>query len=295
MANRIGIRGRDIDLYVKFTDQGGEAINADSTPKVTITDSDGTVWRTSSSSGISLYENPGIYKLTYSIPDNCADGYVVDLWTAEIGNETISSSFLFYVSSSAQIEDIEKPEYEPGDDVDFEFTQAEVQGLNVLLKILGKRLKNSGTRKVSDGNGGFTDSTCNVFSVDEMTCFLVNSLSEFNQIPHFTSFTFADPSIYGIFADVIIQGAVILALAAQALIEKGREFTVTDNGISFQPPAVSELLNNQYTAQLADYKEKVKFIKCNLKPSPVGLGTFRVSAMSPAYTRLRHLRAKQLI
>ncbi len=124
---------------------------------------------------------------------------------------------------------------------------------------------------------------------------MVNGLSEFNQIPHFTNFTFADPRIQTIFADVIIQGAVILALAAQALIEKGREFVITDNGVTYQPPQVAELLNNQYGQQLADYKEKVKYIKANMKPDPLGLGTFRVTAISPNYLRLRHLRQRQII
>jgi hypothetical protein len=124
---------------------------------------------------------------------------------------------------------------------------------------------------------------------------LVNGLSEFNQIPHFTSFHFSDPAIYGIFADVIVQGAVILALAAQSLIERGREFTITDNGITYQPPQISEILNNQYGQQLADYKEKVKFIKCNLKPAPLGLGGFTLQGISPNLTRLRHLRERQII
>ena len=123
----------------------------------------------------------------------------------------------------------------------------------------------------------------------------MNSLSSFNQIPHFTRFTFADPQIYVIFADVIIQGAVLLALAAQALIERGREFTLNDNGVTYQPPQISELLNTEYTTQLANYTEKLKVIKCNLKPHPLGLGSFRCNSVAPAFMRLRHLREHQII
>ena len=139
------------------------------------------------------------------------------------------------------------------------------------------------------------DRDCAVFSNDELVAFLVSSLSEFNQFPHFTQFKFTDPQITGIFTDIILQGAQLLAYSAQAIIERGREFNFTDNGITFQMPAISEILNNQYTTQLADYKEKLKAIKYSLKPAPLGLGSFRVLSVSPAYLRLRHLRSRQLI
>jgi len=92
------------------------------------------------------------------------------------------------------------------------------------------------------GVGGYTEVPCVIFTTDELTCFLINSLSEFNQWPHFTNFTFADVQIQDLFADIIIQGAVLLALAAQTLIEKGREFSITDNGVTYQPPQVSDIL-----------------------------------------------------
>jgi hypothetical protein len=245
LSNRVGIKGRNIDLFVRFVDQFNDPINADHTPKVTIIDSNGTIRQSSSSAGISLFEDPGIYKLTYAIPENAPDAYWTDSWEAEIGTESITTNFSFLVSSTATILETTEPDYQPGDEIDFEFTHAEIDGLNVLLKILKRRLKSSGTRMVPDGAGGYVSSVCNVFNDDELTCFLVSSLSDFNSTPHITSYMFGDPAIYGVFADIIIHGANLLALAAQALIEKGREFVVTDNGISFQPPAVSEILNSQ--------------------------------------------------
>lgn len=291
----LGIKGRIVDLYVKFLDAAGNAANTDDTPTVSITDAGGTLLQDYSNVGISLFESPGIYKLSYNIPYTANDGYALATWTANIGADTVTSAFLFLITSSGSVAAIDEPTFVPGDDIAFEFSQEEVHGLNLLMKILRIRLKNDGTRQVPDGVGGYTSQACSIFSNEELTCFLVNSLSEFNQIPHFSNFTFADPNVYGIFADVILQGAVLLALAAQALIEKGREFVITDNGLTFQPPAVSELLNTQYTAQLADYKEKVKYIKCSLKPTPLGLGCARPSAVAPAYLRLRHLRSRQII
>ena len=296
MAYRIGIPNQYIDLYVRFVDAAGNPANTDDTPTVTIYDSEGSLKRSSSSSGVGLIDDgeAGLYHLSWEIPANSIDGYYTDTWTAEIGNTSVSNTFSFRVISSGTITQVDEPVFEPGDDVEWDFTQDESYGINILLKLLKPRLKNDGTRKIRDGNT-YTEVACSIFTDDELIAFLVNSLSEFNQFPHFTNYNFNDPQIYGIFADIIVQGAALLAMAAQALIERGREFNITDNGVTFAAPAVSEILNAQYTTQLADYKDKLKNIKYSLKPGPISLGTFRCSAMAPAYLRLRHLRQRQII
>ena len=292
----MGIRGRTVNLFVRFVDAAGNPVNADSTPQVEVSDSAGTVRRTLSNMGVGLEDDnqPGLYRFTYEIPENAPDGYWVDRWVASIGNETVENEFEFLVITAGTIQEGDEPIFEPGDEVPWDFTKEEVYGINILLRILKYRLKSSGKRKIRDGNV-YTEAQCNVFSDVELISFLVNSLSSFNQYPHFTQFKFSDPQIYELFADVILQGAVVLALAAQALIEKGREFSITDNGVTYQPPAISDILNTQYSAQLQDYKEKLKAIKTNLKPSPRGLGTFRVTAVNPNFLRLRHLRERQIL
>jgi len=299
MAERFGIRGRDIELYVQFADAAGSLTNTDDTPTVAVYDSNGTLRQMATNMNVGLSNDPGVYVFTYEIPLSGPDGYWTDVWSSKIGDEVITNTFQFYVSSAGTATESAESVFYPGDGADselpFVFTKDEAHGVNILLKLVKPRLKNDGVRKVPDGAGGYASVACTIFTDAELIAFLVNSLSEFNQIPHFSSFLFSDPQIYTIFADVMVQGAVLLALAAQALIEKGREFVITDNGVTYQPPAISEMLNSQYTAQLADYKEKVKFIKCNLKPSPRGLGTFRTTSTSPAYLRLRHLRERQVM
>lgn len=293
--SRSGIRGRIIELYVLFIDPAGNPVNADSTPKVEITDSNGTIRQTLTKSGVSLVDDPGLYLLSFEIPLTGPDGYWNDRWVAVIGGETVENTFEFLVLEGGSVAFTKAPNNVPGDAFEFSFTKEEIVGVNRLLSVLKKRLKSDGTVKVPDGQGGFTDESCPIFSDNELICFLVNGLSEFNQYPHFTGFTFADVQIQDLFMDIIVQGAVILALAAQALIEKGREFSITDNGVTYQPPQVSEMLNSQYSAQLQDYKEKLKMIKSSLKPGPLGLGTFRVTSINPNFLRLRHLRERQII
>ena len=293
-VNRVVVRGHTVDLYVRFLNPLGESVNADDIPKVEIRDSGETVRQSLTNIGISLADDPGLYRFSYEVPLTAPDGYWLDRWVAVIGNETVEHEFEFQVLSAGSMEEALAPEHEPGDDFDFNFTKEEVCNINKLLKILKKRLKSDGLVKVRDGAGYVTES-CPIFSDNELICFLINSLSEFNQTPHFTKFTFSDDQFCMQFADILIQGAVILALAAQALIEKGREFVITDNGVSYQPPAVSEILNSQYTTQMTAYREKLKFIKVNMKPGPMGLGTFRVTSVNPNFLRLRHLRARQIL
>jgi hypothetical protein len=101
--------------------------------------------------------------------------------------------------------------------------------------------------------------------------------------------------IYKRFGHIIVEGAFILATAAQMLIEAGREFTITDNGVSMNPPPLSATLNNELGHFVQRHTEMLKYIKNSIKPHPTGFGGFRVLAISPNYLRLRHLRQRRII
>lgn len=297
MANRIAVAGREVKLYAQFYDTAGNPTNADQTPTVAIYDSNGTLKQSATNVGITLEHDPGLYSFSWIVPFSFSDSdaYGIDTWSAKIGNETITASFEFLVLKAGSIEESDKPKPYPGDDYTFDFTEEEVEGVNKLLKVLKRRLKSSGTRKVPDGAGGYMEVECPVFSDDELICFLINGLSEFNQTPHVSNFTFAHQQIQDIYLDIVVQGAALVGMSAQALIERGREFTMTDSGVSFSPPAISEILNTQYSAQLSDYRAKLIAIKTSIKPHPRGLGTVRLTSVAPAYTRLRHLRERGVI
>ena len=296
---RSGIKGRQVTLYAKFVDQVDNPSTTDDTPTVKVTDPNGTVQLSATNIYTSaITDTPGLYSFTYDIPLDAPDGYHTDTWSAKIGGETVTASFEFLVKDGGAVELDGAPDYSvDSSSISFSFQKCEADAISYLAKILKKRLKNDGTVKVEDpiGSGVYTNKSCSVFSDDELICFLINGLNEFNQWPHFTNFGFCDAEITGIFSDIVIQGAYLVAVAAQSLIEKGREFSITDNGVTYQPPMISEILTTQYNAQLGYYKEKLKMIKTSLKPSPKSLGTFRVTAVNPNYLRLRHLRERQII
>lgn len=166
-------------------------------------------------------------------------------------------------------------------------SQREVLVLNDLLCLLRTQLKDN--FKDKDGN------TCRAFELGELLCFLEASLSEFNGTPMFTNFTWDNIDL-ALFRYILVEGAVLLALKAQAILEAGREFNINDNGVSFQPPPISGTMLQVWNGMYATYVQKLNFVKANMKPIPSTIGVFSSAVNnSPQFLRLRHLRQRRII
>ena len=137
------------------------------------------------------------------------------------------------------------------------------------------------------------DPQCWAFSEDEIDMQLEVALSDFNSAPTFTYWTW--DTIPDIYLSTIVLGAQIFALYAQGLLEAGREFTITDQGIMFQPPQISNYIQTMASTLLATYTAQRDAIKANIKPQPAAIGTFRVLSLMPTLARLRHLREKRIV
>ena len=119
---------------------------------------------------------------------------------------------------------------------------------------------------------------CNIFSTDQLVTFIVTALEEFNAIPHFTSFTFDDTEIITNFYSIFVQGAVIQALMSKALIEKGREIALQDNGVSVTFSSVADMLVNQANTEMTNFTDKVTRIKASMKPRGLSLGVMSLTS-----------------
>ena len=304
---RVVPAGQAINLEILYKDAAGHEIMTDATPRIRITDPDGVVIHALSSDFVAIV-GVGRYRYTYIVPAGSTAGDWNDFWVASIGGTQLAQEFTFEVISGGTVEAIEDPDL--GDSAIInECTENEIININCLLDLLKRRLKNTGVRFVRDqfgsvvydGYGEPLTEQCNVFTDAELITFLRASLSEFNSIPHFTSFTFADIDFCecsdGRFGHTIATGATLLAMGAQMLIEKGREFVITDNGVSFQPPAVSDILNSQFGTLLSAYREDLRFIKNQFKPAPQGMGTIYglYNMINPRLRALRHFRQRQII
>lgn len=294
------IRGENLELSIQYYGIDGLPSDADSTPQIRIADPDGNIVVASTSTGV-VRADIGLYVYTYSVGSSVEKGLWTDTWSAQVAEATLSNEFKFLVADEASAV---SGAARLGDEVEFDFSEAELTGLNILLKYLKARVQSDGQKPsrdqygafIYDGYGELVMEDCNVFSDEILACFLCSALSEFNMVPFFTSFSFADEIIYKTFSHAIVEGATILALSSQALVEKGRDFTISDGGISYQPPALGDFLVTNYNNFLSSYRERLKFIKNSIRPGPASYGTYtNLSSGAPAFTRLRHLRSRRII
>lgn len=284
-----------VNLTVQFKDQYGNPINTDSFPTISIVQPSGLVALLPTSVGVQQL-GTGNYVYTFTVPINGPYGVFNDIWVGYINGYRVETTFSFVVTHT-QIPSVNTDGYvHLGDDPGFHYSQCAIINVNKLIKSLRARLNSAGKARSSDAYGNTTYVDCDIFSVDMLTTFIATALWDFNQVPYFTFFRFDDDDFVDQFGEVLVEGATLYALASIALIERGREFQLTDNGLNFNPPTVSELLQTQYSTLLSHYWEKLKYIKNSLRPGPRGLGVFSMnSAINPAFARLRHLRARRLI
>ena len=284
--------GEIIQLQATFFGTNGQPIDLDTYPQISIQQPSGNVIFPFTSMGVSRVAE-GVYNFDYTVDVNPSYGVWFDHWKGMIGGYTIQQSFNFVIQLT-QMPAVNTDGFmHLGDDVPWNFSQNAICNINKLIKYLKARLNSSGKAVSKDEYGNKILIDCDIYTVDQLTAFLWGSLSAFNQIPHFTEFTFDDSNIIDMFTEVLVQHATIYALASKALIERGREYNITDNGVSVVIPTVSELLNSQWGTELTNWNEKVKLIKQNMKPSPVAIGS-ATNVQNPLFRRLRSLRERKI-
>jgi hypothetical protein len=284
-----------VNLTVQFKDGTGAPVDMDSFPQISIIQPSGLVALAPTSAGVARVST-GKYSFIFTVPINGPYGVFTDVWTGYINGYRVESTFNFVVAHT-QLPAINTDGYvHLGDDPGFNYSQLAIKNINKLIKSLRARLNSAGKARSQDSYGNVQYVDCDIFSVDMLTTFLATALWDFNQVPYFTFFQFDETDFVEQFGEILVEGATLQALASKALIERGREFQITDNGLNFNPPSVSELMSTQYSTLLTHYWEKLKYVKNSLRPAPKGLGTFSMnSGVNPAYARLRHLRARRLV
>jgi len=280
-----------INLTVLFKDQMGNPIDTDSFPKISIVQPSGGIFLAPTSVGVSRLDT-GKYGYTLTIPYAGPYGAWNDIWVGFINGFRVETTFSFVVSGT-QIPSINTDGYAHlGDLIGLNYSQNAIKNINILIRMLKARLNSSGKALSKDKYGNDIYVNCDIYTIDTLVSFLAMALIEFNAIPYFTHFTFEDDHFISQFGTVLVQCATLFALSSMSLLERGREYNFTDNGISFVPPTVSELMTTQHSAELANYWEKIKLIKNSLRPAPIGLGTWSATGgRNTAYARLRHLRS----
>lgn len=299
------VQGQEVLLEIQFLNACGDKVAADETPLIRIRDMDGTVVLDYTDEDVK-HAGDGLYQYTFRVPSDGELGPWMDDWSTIIDEADFDTTLIFTVTSpdTSLSANTGPGKVALADDVVFDFSDEEIMGINILLKLLKSRLRSNGEKPVRDefgafvldGYGNIVTEECDLFDDEILVAFLCQALSEFNMVPFFTAYSFADQIIQTLFSAAIVEGAYIFALASQSLVEKGRDFTITDGGVSYQPPQLGDFLQSTYSTWLTSYRERLKFIKNSIRPGPVGFGTYtNFSSAAPAFTRLRHLRARRII
>jgi hypothetical protein len=298
---QIAMPGDTLQLLTQFRDPlTGAPVDLVSFPQYSIEQPSGNIiapWRS-----VGVYRlGVGLYGLDFPIDPHPPIGVWSDHWRGVSlnGNNAIDGYNLYndhnFVVHMTQMPASNSDGYVSlGDEPGFDFSQNATKNLNRLLWILKQRLNSSGKALMKDEQGNEQLVDCDIYTIPQLITFLIASMSAFNMIPHFTNYSYEDTDFIGTFGEILVRHALIYALASKALIERGREFQITDNGVSFQPPGVSDILSTQYSNEYTQWKDHVDLIKKNFKPSPLGLGTLRPMAASPQYLRLRHLKSRSV-
>ena len=285
-----------VNLTIQFRDQAGAGVDADVFPNISIVQPNGTILLAPTSVGVA-HTGVGQYSYVFTAGINGPYGVYNDIWNGLINGTRVSSTFSFIVNTTDVPGAPNSDGYvQLGDDPGFNYSQIAILNINKMLKSLKARLNSEGKIKSHDAYGNTTYVSCDIYSIDMLVTFLATALSDFNQTPYFTFFTFEDTAFIDQYMDIIVKGATLYALSSKALIEKGREFQITDNGLNFNPPSVAELLETQYSTLLTNYYEHLKMIKNSMRPFPISLGVFGItSAVNPLVRRLRMLRERRII
>lgn len=138
------------------------------------------------------------------------------------------------------------------------------RNLETLLNLLKNRLQSNSKAKSTDVNGNISWIDTDIYSKESLESFIDLAVSEFNQTPLFTDFTLENSRFVDCFAEILIEGATLYALSSKALIECGREFSISDAGVAFQPPAVADMLNMQFSTLLSHHWDKLRVIKTSI-------------------------------
>lgn len=265
-------------------------------PEISIQQPSGNVIFPFTSTGV-YHLATGIYGFDFEVSPYSEVGVWTDNWRGSLSpvdgyNQYNQHNFVIYPSQMPQVNT--DGYVALGDEPGFCFSQVAIKNINKLIYILKSRLNSSGKAKVKDQYGNDVLIDCDIYTIPQLVTFLIAAIEAFNMIPHFTYFTFEDTDFLNIFGEIIVRHALVYALASKALIEKGREFNISDNGVTFQPPGVSDVLMTQYSTEYTHWQDDVRLIKANMKPQAIGLGTLRPLSSSPAYRRLRHLRERSI-
>lgn len=114
--------------------------------------------------------------------------------------------------------------------------------LDTLIELVEFRTAAISKTLVIDEHGNNVYQEKSIFERKDVETTIKMALTAFNAIPPFTYIKLEDEENIIQLSDSLVTYATHLLLQRQALLEKGREFVVQDNGVGWTPPVLSQFL-----------------------------------------------------
>ncbi len=134
-----------------------------------------------------------------------------------------------------------------------------------------------------------TDEACQVFDDAQLFAYIDLALQDVNSHPTKTFYSL--DTVPRDWINLIVLGGYVFALQAQSITEKARNFVVSDNGITYNPPDLPGHMMSISQQIEAKYQAEKERIKANERPSIIGIGQTRTLTPNPGFIRMRHLRS----
>ena len=134
-----------------------------------------------------------------------------------------------------------------------------------------------------------TDSACEIFGDSQLLSYIDLGLMDVNSHPTFTYYDIN--SVPRDWYNCIVKGAYVFAIDAQGLVERARNFNITDQGVSYTPPDLPGHFQTLSQMVRAEYQAEKEKIKANVRPAPCAIGSTRVLTPNPLMLKMRHLRS----
>lgn len=132
-----------------------------------------------------------------------------------------------------------------------------------------------------------------IYSDDELSIYLSLTLIDMNSHPTTTYYTW--DTVPTNWYACIVYGAQWMAWNSEAILEAGKQYSINENGITFQPPDLAGAINTAAAAVYTHYTDIKERIKKNIKPQLRAVGGTRIMYPSPFLMKLRHLRERQIL
>lgn len=136
-----------------------------------------------------------------------------------------------------------------------------LKSLTALTELVQFRIAAVSKQQIIEPNGNVKIVEASIFEPEDVQRALNLSLSAFNMSPPVTYLKFTDEENMDQLSDLLVTYAAHLLLTNKALVEKGREYSVKDNGIEYEAPQLGNFLLGTSDNLYRYWYERVRVLK----------------------------------